>query len=109
MGKGVDFGFSGGSKEKGIVTGEKLIKLRLKDPQLPAGENIREKFLNLNGTVYEALTGAREAFNIPINVPIALLYKGRRMNPSQTLNEYGVTDNALLLIVPDQIKGGIIS
>ena len=85
---------------------EKMIKIRFKDPQLPPDQNIREKYININGTVFQAITAARDAFNIPEVVPIALLFKGRRMNPSNNLSSYGIEQNAILMIVPDQIKGG---
>ncbi len=85
---------------------EKMIKVRFKDPQLPPDQNIREKYLNLNGPVFQAITAARDAFNIPEVVPIALLFKGRRMNPSNNLSAYGIEQNSILMIVPDQIKGG---
>ena len=85
---------------------EKMIKVRFKDPQLPPDQNIREKYINVNGTVFQAINAARDAFNIPEVVPIALLFKGRRMNPSSNLSNYGIQQDALLMIVPDQIKGG---
>ena len=85
---------------------ERMIKVRFKDPQLPPDQNIREKYININGTVFQAITAARDAFNIPEVVPIALLFKGRRMNPSNNLVSYNIEENALLMIVPDQIKGG---
>ncbi|MHA1215267.1 MAG: hypothetical protein ACTSPG_08205 [Candidatus Hodarchaeales archaeon] len=85
---------------------EKMIKVRFKDPQLPPDQNVREKYVNINGTVYQALNAARDAFNIPEVVPIALLFKGRRMNPSNSLSSYNIEENAILMIVPDQIKGG---
>ncbi|MFX0173670.1 MAG: hypothetical protein ACFE9L_17410 [Candidatus Hodarchaeota archaeon] len=85
---------------------EKMIKVRFKDPQLPPDQNIREKYININGTVFQAINVARDAFNIPEVVPIALLFKGRRMNPSNNLSSYDVEENAILMIVPDQIKGG---
>ena len=91
------------SPDNGI---EKMIKIRFKDPQLPPDQNIREKYININGTVFQAITAARDAFNIPEVVPIALLFKGRRMNPSNNLSSYGIEQNAILMIVPDQIKGG---
>ena len=83
-----------------------MIKVRFKDPQLPPDQNIREKYINMNGPVFHAITAARDAFNIPEVVPIALLFKGRRMNPSSNLTTYNIEENALLMIVPDQIKGG---
>lgn len=85
---------------------EKMIKIRFKDPQLPPSENVKLKYVNYNGKVYNALRAARDAFNIPENVPIALLYKGRRMNPSSDLSTYNIQENSILTIVPDQIKGG---
>ncbi|MHA1940337.1 MAG: hypothetical protein ACXACP_01035 [Candidatus Hodarchaeales archaeon] len=85
---------------------ERMIKVRFKDPQLPPDQNIREKYININGSVFQAITAARDAFNIPEVVPIALLFKGRRMNPSSNLTTYNIEENALLMIVPDQIKGG---
>ena len=85
---------------------EKMIKVRFKDPQLPPDQNIREKYINANGTVFQAINAARDAFNIPEVVPIALLFKGRRMNPSSNISTYGIIQDALLMIVPDQIKGG---
>ena len=85
---------------------EKMIKVRFKDPQLPPGQNVREKYININGTVFQAINAARDAFNIPVVVPIALLFKGRRMNPSNNLSSYSIEENAILMIVPDQIKGG---
>ncbi|MHA2243402.1 MAG: hypothetical protein ACXADY_00375 [Candidatus Hodarchaeales archaeon] len=85
---------------------EKMMKIRFKDPQLPPDQNIREKYVNINGTVFQAITAARDAFNIPEVVPIALLFKGRRMNPSNNLSSYEIEPNAILMIVPDQIKGG---
>ena len=85
---------------------EKMIKVRFKDPQLPPDQNIREKYINSNGTVFTAINAARDAFSIPEVVPIALLFKGRRMNPSSNLSSYGIEQDALLMIVPDQIKGG---
>ena len=91
------------STDNGI---EKMIKVRFKDPQLPPDQNIREKYINLDGNVFQAITAARDAFNIPEVVPIALLFKGRRMNPSNNLTSYGIEQNAILMIVPDQIKGG---
>ncbi len=91
------------SSDSGI---EKMIKVRFKDPQLPPDQNIREKYINSNGTVFTAINAARDAFNIPEVVPIALLFKGRRMNPSSNLASYGIEKDALLMIVPDQIKGG---
>jgi hypothetical protein len=85
---------------------EKMIKVRFKDPQLPPDQNIREKYININETVFQAINAARDAFNIPEVVPIALLFKGRRMNPSNNLSSYDIKQNAILMIVPDQIKGG---
>ena len=85
---------------------ERMMKVRFKDPQLPPEQNLREKYININGTVFQAINAARDAFNIPEVVPIALLFKGRRMNPSNTLSSYGIEENAILMIVPDQIKGG---
>lgn len=85
---------------------EKMVKVRFKDPQLPPDQNVREKYINLNGSVFQAIGAARDAFNIPEVVPIALLYKGRRMNPSNSLSSYNIEENAMLMIVPDQIKGG---
>ncbi|MFX0209738.1 MAG: hypothetical protein ACFFDT_27400 [Candidatus Hodarchaeota archaeon] len=85
---------------------ERMIKVRFKDPQLPPDQNIREKYVNINGTVFQAINAARDAFNIPEVVPIALLFKGRRMNPSNNLSSYDIEQNAILMIVPDQIKGG---
>lgn len=85
---------------------EKMIKVRFKDPQLPPDQNIREKYINANGTVFQAINAARDAFNIPEVVPIALLFKGRRMNPSSNISTYGIMQDAMLMIVPDQIKGG---
>ncbi|GAG18544.1 unnamed protein product, partial [marine sediment metagenome] len=32
---------------------------------------------------------------------------GKRLNPDSTMNEYGIKEQALLMIVPDQIKGGL--
>ncbi|MFW9780003.1 MAG: ubiquitin-like protein [Candidatus Heimdallarchaeota archaeon] len=83
-----------------------MIKVRFKDPQLPPDQNVKEKYVNLQGNVFQAISAARDAFNIPEVVPIALLYKGRRLNPSNTLNSYGIEQNSMLMIVPDQIKGG---
>ena len=83
-----------------------MIKVRFKDPQLPPDQNVKEKYVNLQGNVFQAIVAARDAFNIPEVVPIALLYKGRRLNPSNTLNSYGIEQNSMLMIVPDQIKGG---
>ncbi len=83
-----------------------MIKVRFKDPQLPPDQNVKEKYINLQGNVFQAIVAARDAFNIPEVVPIALLYKGRRLNPSNTLNSYGIEQNSMLMIVPDQIKGG---
>ena len=103
--KGVDFGGVGGG-HTGKPTEEKLIRVKFKDPQLPPGENVREKYVNLAGSVREAVLIAREALTIPDIVPIALLAKGRRMNPDSRLAEYGISDGSVLLIVPDQIKGG---
>ena len=85
---------------------EKMIRVRFKDPQLPPDQNIREKYINANGTVFQAINAARDAFSIPEVVPIALLFKGRRMNPSNNLSNYNIKQDALLMIVPDQIKGG---
>ena len=85
---------------------EKMIKVRFKDPQLPPDQNVKEKYVNLQGNVFQAIVAARDAFNIPEVVPIALLYKGRRLNPSNTLNSYSIEQNSMLMIVPDQIKGG---
>ena len=97
----------GDSKEGASSAGiERMIKVRFKDPQLPPDQNIREKYINMNGPVFQAITAARDAFNIPEVVPIALLFKGRRMNPSSNLTTYNIEENALLMIVPDQIKGG---
>ncbi|MFW9856026.1 MAG: ubiquitin-like protein [Candidatus Thorarchaeota archaeon] len=83
-----------------------MIKVRFKDPQLPPDQNVKEKYVNLQGNVFQAISAARDAFNIPEVVPIALLYKGRRLNPSNTLSSYGIEQNSMLMIVPDQIKGG---
>jgi hypothetical protein len=102
--KGVDFG--GGKGFYGKPKDEKLVRVKLKDPQLPPGENVREKYVNLAGTVREAIMIAREALTIPEVVPIALLVKGRRMNPDSKLADYGITEDSVILIVPDQIKGG---
>ncbi len=98
-----DSSSTGKAPDNGI---EKMIKVRFKDPQLPPDQNIREKYININGTVFQAIIAARDAFNIPEVVPIALLFKGRRMNPSNNLSSYGIEQNAILMIVPDQIKGG---
>ncbi|MHA1449653.1 MAG: hypothetical protein ACTSP4_09565 [Candidatus Hodarchaeales archaeon] len=105
--KGIDFGY-GSSPQKGAQPqAERLIKVKFKDPQLPPDKNLREKYINLNGLVFHAVVKAREAFDIPETVPIALLYKGKRLNPDSIINGYGIKEQALLMIVPDQIKGGL--
>jgi hypothetical protein len=48
-------------------------------------------------------------FSIPLNLPIALLYKGRRLNPDTILAHYNPEPNDMMMIVPDQIKGGVYS
>ena len=101
---GVDFGGIGSGFGK--PKEEKLIRVKFKDPQLPPGENVREKYVNLAGTVREAIMTARDALTIPDVVPIALLAKGRRMNPDTRLADYEITEGSVILIVPDQIKGG---
>ncbi|MHA2298640.1 MAG: ubiquitin-like protein [Candidatus Hodarchaeales archaeon] len=105
--KGINFGYDTKGTKGGQPTAERLIKVKFKDPQLPPDKNLREKYINANGLVFHAVLKAREAFDIPATVPIALLYKGKRLNPDSTVNEYGVKESALLMIVPDQIKGGI--
>ncbi|MFW9995892.1 MAG: hypothetical protein ACFFD4_27885 [Candidatus Odinarchaeota archaeon] len=91
---------------KGDSSAERLIKIKFKDPQLPPDKQLREKYINVNGLVYHAVIKAREAFDIPETVPIALLHRGKRLNPDSTVKDYGVKENDLLMIVPDQIKGG---
>ena len=103
--KGVDYGGIG--SEYGKSKDEKLVRVKFKDPQLPPGENVREKYVNIAGSVREAIMIARDALTIPEVVPIALLAKGRRMNPDSRLSDYGISEGSVLLIVPDQIKGGM--
>ncbi len=106
MSKGSDVIWSTPPAASGSPQGEKLIKVRFKDPQQPPDQAVQVKYVNYFGSVYEALNAARDAFNIPLNVPIALLYKGRRLNVNKRLSDYEVQEDALLLIVPDKIKGG---
>ncbi len=82
------------------------INLRFKDPQLPPGRNTKAEVVRLDWTIRQLIAAVRDMFSIPINLPIALLYKGRRLNPETMLQDYTPTENDLFMIVPDQIKGG---
>ncbi|MFQ5980945.1 MAG: ubiquitin-like domain-containing protein [Candidatus Heimdallarchaeota archaeon] len=83
------------------------ISLRFKDPQLPPGQNTRSEIVRLDWTIRQLIAAVRDMFSIPLNLPIALLYKGRRLNPDTPLGQYNPSENDLMMIVPDQIKGGI--
>jgi hypothetical protein len=82
------------------------VSLRFKDPQLPPGQNTRTEIVRLDWTIRQLIAAVRDMFSIPLNLPIALLYKGRRLNPDTILGHYNPTENDMMMIVPDQIKGG---
>ncbi|MFW9915021.1 MAG: hypothetical protein ACFFGZ_05360 [Candidatus Thorarchaeota archaeon] len=83
------------------------ISLRFKDPQLPPGQNTVTEIVRLNWSVRQLVAAVRDMFSIPLNLPIALLYKGRRLNPDTILAHYNPEPNDMMMIVPDQIKGGV--
>ena len=83
-----------------------LIKVYFKDPQLPPGQNQREKYVDKYAPVSTVLEESKTAFSLPSSMQIAFLFKGRKINPSKTLNEYGVGEDSVLMIVPDRIIGG---
>jgi hypothetical protein len=85
---------------------ENLIKIFFKDPQLPPGQNQREKFVNAKALVSEVIEEAKIAFNLPISMNIAFLFRGRKLNPTRRISEYAINESAVLMIVPDRIIGG---
>ena len=66
----------------------------------------REKFVNPDALVSEVIVEAKIAFNLPISMNIAFLFRGRKLNPTRRLSEYAITESAVLMIVPDRIIGG---
>ena len=85
---------------------EALIKVFFKDPQLPPGQNQREKYVDKFTTISAVLEEAKTAFSLPSSMQIAFLFKGRKLNPAKTLMDYGVGEDSVLMIVPDRIIGG---
>ncbi|MFX0116804.1 MAG: ubiquitin-like domain-containing protein [Candidatus Hodarchaeota archaeon] len=84
----------------------KTITLRFKDPQLPPGQNTLKEIVRLDWTIRQLIAAVRDMFAIPLNLPIALLYKGRRLNPDTILEHYNPSENDMMMIVPSEIKGG---
>ncbi|MEX2705275.1 MAG: hypothetical protein Q6352_008440 [Candidatus Freyrarchaeum guaymaensis] len=84
----------------------KLMEVTFKDPQLPPGKNQRTKYVNKYASVSEVVEAAKNAFDIPDDVAIALLHKGVKLNPDKKFNDYDIPENAILMIVPDRIEGG---
>ena len=82
------------------------ISLRFKDPQLPPGQNTLVETVRLDCSIRQLVAAIRDMFSIPLNLPIALLYKGRRLNPDTNLRDHSPSENDLMMVVPDQIKGG---
>jgi hypothetical protein len=85
---------------------EALIKVYFKDPQLPPGQNQREKYVDKFSTIASILEEAKTAFSLPASMQIAFLFKGRKLNPAKNLMDYGVGEDSVLMIVPDRIIGG---
>ncbi len=85
---------------------EQLIRIFFKDPQLPPGQNQREKYVDANALVSDVIEEAKVAFSLPASMNIAFLFRGRKLNPSRRISEYAISESSVLMIVPDRIIGG---
>ncbi|MHA1917643.1 MAG: hypothetical protein ACTSUV_04950 [Candidatus Ranarchaeia archaeon] len=85
---------------------EHLVKVYFKDPQLPPGQNQRERYVNGSATISEIIEDAKVAFSLPVSMKIAFLFKGRKLNPQKKLADYSISESSVLMIVPDRIIGG---
>ncbi|MFX1450912.1 MAG: ubiquitin-like domain-containing protein [Promethearchaeota archaeon] len=85
-----------------------LIKVIFKDPTRAPGENEVEKWINKNDSINDVIKIGLLAFNIDPKANKNLLYKSKRLNPEKTIKSYYISNNAILYLVPGEIKGGFI-